>query len=194
MTTRHTIIYAMVTLLTAAIAGCGSGPYSYARYYEPLEAERPYHETSREFTLGAVTARPQDFDGQLIAWFGIVEKVLDTKDGRSLVRLSFHKHKNRHLCEGETESTCRVTVNQGSTGKFAAAVFLKPEDMKPGLDKIQPGTLMRIIGKVRCVEDENGDPKCDTDAKNGIIIYCDYYRQWPARHYRTTRSAGKMVR
>ena len=183
------MILAALTLL-----GCGAGQYGYARYYEPLKEEEPYQETSKEFTFGAVTARPQDYTGQRIAWFGIVEKVQATKDGRSLVRLSFHTHKQRHLCEGETESTCRVTVHHKSTGGFSAALTLRPKDTVPGLDKVQAGTLMRVFGRVRCVENAKGEAMCDRDKDGGIILYTDYYRQWPARQYRTTRTAGKMVR
>ena len=178
----------------AMVIGCGAGSYGYSRYYVPLDEEESYHETSDVFTLGAVTARPQDYEGKLIGWFGIVEKIRPTKDGRSLIQLAFHKHKTRHLCEGETDDTCRVTVNHRSTGSFSAAVMLSEEDKRPGLDKVQPGTLMRVFGQIRCIEDDNGDPKCDRDGNSNIILYCDYYRQWPAREYRSTHSADKMVR
>ena len=64
--------------------------------------------------------------------------------------MSFHTHKERHLCESETSSSCRVTVNFKSTGGFSVLLSLKGEDLIPGLDKVQSGTLMRVFGKVRC--------------------------------------------
>ncbi len=183
-----------LVLIAVLLCGCGAGQYGYARYYVPLDDEEPYHTASMEFTFGAVSARPQDYKGKLIGWFGIVEKVQPTEDGRALIRLEFHKHKARHLCEGETSDTCRVTVNQKSSGGFSAVVALTAKDKKPGLDKVQSGTLMRVFGRVRCIEDANGDPKCDLDSQDGVILYTEYYRQWPARHYRTTHSMKKMVR
>lgn len=195
MRIRRTNISTTIFITVAlSFLGCGAGPYGFARYYVPLDQEESYHEQSEAYTLGAVTARPQDYKGRLIGWFGVVKNVQATKDGRSLIQLAFHKHKTRHLCEGETASTCRVTVNHRSTGSFSAAVMLSDTDKKPGLDKVQPGTLMRVFGQIRCIEDDNGDPRCDRDKNDNVILYCDYYRQWPARYYRTTRSANKMVR
>jgi hypothetical protein len=190
------LFFTIPALLLAAIAlsACGAGPYGFSRYYTPTKDEKNFDATSHEFTYGAVTARPRDFQDQLIGWFGVVKSVKPAEDGRHLVRLAFHKHKERHLCEGETESTCRVTVNHKSTGEFTAVLSLRPEDLVPSLEKVQPGTLMRVFGKVRCHKDENGDPQCAYDEEGGVILDCVYYRQWPARYYRTTKAMGKMVR
>jgi hypothetical protein len=176
------------------LSACGPGPYGFSRYYTPTKEEAPFDETSLEFTYGAVAARPQDYEGRLIGWFGIVESVKPAEDGRFLVRMAFHKHKERHLCEGETESTCRVTVNHKATGGFTAILALRPEDQMASLDKVQNGTLIRVFGKLRCNKDANGNPKCEYDEKGGVILDGVFYRQWPARYYRTTRTAGKMVR
>ena len=35
---------------------------------------------------------------------------------------------------------------------------------------------------------------CETDKKKNILLTGEYYRQWPRREYRTTRTANKMVR
>lgn len=190
------LYFAILALLPAvsAVSACGAGPYGFSRYYTPSEEEETFDQTSREFTYGAVTARPKDYQEQLIGWFGIVESVKPADNGRQLVRLAYHKHKERHLCEGETESTCRVTVNHKSTGGFTAVVSLRPEDQVASLEKVQPGTLMRVFGKVRCQKDANGDPQCAYDEAGGVILDCVYYRQWPARYYRTTKTMGKMVR
>ena len=188
--------FVFLSIATAAVAlsGCGAGTYGFSRYYTPTDEEEPFHETSREFTYGAVTARPRDFRDQSVSWFGVVQSVKQTADGRQTIRLAYHKHKERHLCEGETESTCRVTIHHKSTGGFTAVVRLRSQDQSSGLEKVRPGTLMRVFGKVRCKKDVNGDPVCARDDEGGVILDCEYYRQWPVRYYRTTRSAGKMVR
>ena len=192
---KNHLLRILLTAFAAAVtSACGAGPYGFSRYYTPTNEEEPFDESSREFTFGAVTARPKDFRDQLISWFGIVESIRPADDGRYLVRLSYHKHRKRHLCEGETESSCRVTVNQKSTGGFTAVLTLRPEDLVPSLEKVQPGTLMRVFGKVRCRDDEKGEPRCAYDVDGGVMLDCVYYRQWPARYYRTTRTMDRMVR
>ena len=190
------LLFTVPALFLAALSAtaCGAGPYGFSRYYTPTKEEAPFDEGSREFTYGAVTARPKDFQDQLIGWFGVVKSVKPADDGRYLVRLAYHKHKTRHLCEGETESTCRVTVNHKSTGEFTAVLNLRPKDLMASLDKIQPGTLMRVFGKVRCHTDADGNPQCAYDDDGGVILDCEYYQQWPTRYYRTTKAMGKMVR
>ena len=190
----------VATILSAGIlsalvvAGCGPGPYGFARYYVPSEAEEPFHTQAREYSYGIVAADPDDFEGQLIAWFGIVEKVTETQDGRWLVRLSHNKHRERHLCESESSSSCRVTVHFKSSGGFSALLDIEPKDLVPSLDKIQPGTLMRVFGRVRCKQDEEGKPQCDFDDQGGVLLDGVYYRQWPARYYITTRAMSSMRR
>jgi hypothetical protein len=189
------ITTALLLIGTALLlCGCGAGQYGFSRYYVPLDEEKPYEAKSRVYTYGSVTARPHDFIDKWIGWFGIVEKAAATEDGRHLVRLAFHTHKERHLCESEVSSSCRVTVNFKSTGGFSALLSLRGEDLVPGLDKVQPGTLMRVFGKVRCQKTPDDEYQCDHDEKGGVLLDVEYYRQWPARYYRTTRRAGQMRR
>ena len=184
----------LLLMLIGSTAGCGAGPYGFSRYYEPLKEEKPYDEKAETFTCGMVTARPQDYIDKLIGWFGIVEKVVATKDGRHLVRLSYHPHKSRHLCETEVSSSCRVTVHYKATGGFSVLLDLRGEDMIPGLDKVQPGTLMRVFGKVQCQQTGRGKYQCERDDQGDVLLKGEYYRQWPARYYRTTRTANRMRR
>lgn len=192
----HSRTLGLSILLTGGtlLMGCGAGQYGYARYYVPLDEEEPYEAASRVFTYGAVTARPHDYIDQLIGWFGIVKAVKATRDGRHLVKMTFHTHKARHLCESEVSSSCRVTVNYKSTGEFSALLDLQGEDLIPSLDKVQPGTLLRVFGKVICRKKPDGEYQCDRDDSGGVILNGEYYRQWPRRHYRTTRTAGRMRR
>lgn len=180
--------------LAGFVASCGPGPYGFAQYYIPSADEEQYNQQAREYAYGAVTANPDDFEGQLVAWFGIVEKVDPSADGRWLVRMSYHPHKERHLCADESSSSCRVTVNFKSSGGFSALLALRAEDLVPGLDKVQPGTLLRVFGKVRCRENEDEQKECDYDDKGGVLLDGVWYRQWPVRYYLTTRAAESMRR
>lgn len=181
-----------------ALAACGGGQYGYAKYYRPVKSEKRFHESSKEYTFGIVAAKPEDFNGKLIAWFGVVKDIEPLKDGTHRIRLTYHKHRERHLCETEMENSCRVTVNGRSTGEFTAILKLDPEDLIPGLDKLQPGTLIRVFGKVRCrqvnSEYELDKWECDKDKNGGVLLIGEHYRQWPRREYRTTHTSNKMVR
>jgi len=185
----------LVFLITLTITvGCGAGPYGFSRYYEPNDQEQPYFNQTRDYPYGVVAANPSDFDGQLISWFGIIESVQSTQDGRHLVRMTHNRHKNRHLCADERSSSCRVTVHYKSSGGFSVLLALEPADLVPGLDKIQPGSLLRVYGRVRCRTADGGETKCDYDEQGGIILDGAFYRHWPARYYVTTRRSSSLRR
>ena len=184
----------ILTIALWGTAGCGAGPYGFARYYVPTDQEEPFFQQTRDYPYGVVAANPDEFDGQLISWFGIVESVSGTKDGRYLVRMTHNRHKERHLCADESNSSCRVTVHFKSSGGFSALLALRPEDLVPGLDKIQPGSLLKVYGRVRCQMAEDGQKTCDYDEQGGVILEGAYYRQWPARYYVTTRRASSLRR
>lgn len=176
------------------LSACGANPYGFSRSYVVNDDEKIYDQQSRSYTYGAVTAKPHDYIDQTIAWFGIVEEIQPTRDGRYLIRLAHHKHKERHLCNGETESTCRVTVNTGSSGGFSTVIELTPEDILPNVDKLRKGSLLRVFGKVNCKENDAEEMICDRDEKGGILFEGVFYRHWPPRYYVTTRAAGQMRR
>ncbi len=176
------------------VQACGSGPYGFTRYYMPSDSEEPFDKQARELPYGVVAANPDDYQEQLIGWFGIVQKVEQTQDGRYKVRMSHNQHKERHLCADDTNSSCRVTVHFKSSGGFSAILSLRPEDLVPGLDKVQPGTLMRVFGRVRCRQNEEEQMECDYDEQGGVLLDGAHYRQWPARYYVTTRAASVMRR
>ena len=119
---------------------------------------------------------------------------MEAKQGRYLVRMTFHSHKQRHLCETEVRSSCRVTVNFKPSGGFSSLLDLRGEDMIPGLDKVQPGTLIRVFGKVQCKKVDDDRYQCQRDDEGDVLLDGVYYRQWPARYYRTTRTANRMRR
>jgi len=178
-----------------AVAGCGAGPYGFSRHYTPLDDEEDLYDSSKEYPYEAVTSDPDDYQGKTLRWFGIVQQVEPADDGRHRVRMSHHQHQDRHLCEGETHSSCRVTVHFKSSGGFTALLKLRQEDVVPGLDKVQPGSLLHVYGKVRCRYDEDDEETiCDYDDLGGPLLDGEFYRQWPARYFVTTRAASSMRR
>jgi len=177
-----------------ALAGCGAGQYGFSRYYVPLDEEESYDEQGKDYPYGDVTSGPASFDGKLIAWFGVVEKVTPAPDGRFQIALSHRQHQERHLCDDDSSGSCRVTVHFKSSGGFSAIVALSAADAMPGLDKVQPGTLLRVFGKVKCRQNDEEQTVCEYDDRGGVLLDAVYYRQWPARHFVTTRAASTMRR
>lgn len=191
MRSYKTALFAIFAL--SMTAGCGAGPYGFSQTYVPLGEEEDLWDGSDAFTYEAVTSDPADYQGKTIGWFGVVEDVKEV-DGKFQIRLSHRKHQERHLCDSDSDRSCRVTVHFKSSGGFSAIVKLRPEDNVPGLDKVQPGSLMRIYGTVRCEENDDEQVECDYDDLGGILLDASYYRQWPARYFVTTRAAASMRR
>ncbi|MCU0660873.1 MAG: hypothetical protein MUC50_00935 [Myxococcota bacterium] len=174
--------------------GCGAGPYSYSRTYVPNGVERPLLEQAKSPHWAAVDTRPQDFDGQLIDWFGVVLSLENGKDGKSLVRLSHAVHQNRHLCEGESSRSCRVTIGEVSSGEFSALLALHQKDLRNDPDKLQTGSLLHVFGKVCCAVNEDDETVCERDDKGAVRLDGVAYRHFPATHYVTPRQAPQMRR
>ena len=186
--------FLVLAVCLGALPACGAGQYGFAKEYAPLKDEASYDSASTEFVYEDVTGDPAAYDGKQIAWFGVVQKLALTDDGRYRIELSHHKHQPRHLCTSDADDSCRVTVHYDSVGDFTALVKLKVEDTVPGLDKVQPGTLLRVFGKVRCHLNEDERQECEHDDAGGVVLDVAYYRQWPARYYATSRAAASMKR
>ncbi|MDD5306038.1 MAG: hypothetical protein PHU25_01835 [Deltaproteobacteria bacterium] len=184
----------LAAALAPAFAGCGAGQYGFSRYYVPLDDEESYDEQGKEYGYGDVTSSPSSFEGKLIAWFGVVEKVTQAPDGRYLIALSHRQHQERHLCDDDSSGSCRVTVHFKTSGGFSAIVALTATDTSPGLNKVQPGSLLRVFGKVRCKQNDEEQTVCEYDDRGGVLLDAVYYRQWPARYFVTTRAASTMRR
>jgi hypothetical protein len=178
----------------AALPACGAGQYGFSKTYVPLDDETPYDATSTEYVFEDVTADPAAYEDKQIAWFGVVQNAALTDDGRYRIELSYHKHQARHLCSSDADDSCRVTVSTSDKGTFTALVKLRVEDTVPGLDKVQPGSLLRVFGKVRCHLNEDERQECEHDERGGVILDVAHYRQWPARYYATSRQAAGMRR
>lgn len=180
-----------VVILVSGLLGCG-GPYSYARAYVPSAVEKPLLEQAKVPNWAAVDSRPQDFDGQLIAWFGVVLLVETVDGGQQLVRLKHAVHQDRHLCKGESPRSCRVTISDASSGEFSALLTIDPAHLTPSLDNLQPGSLLHVFGKVRCAVDEDENTVCERDPEGSIRLEGVAYRHFPPRHYVTPRMASEM--
>lgn len=188
-------IFSFFLLLSIVFStACGPGPYGFARYYEPNKMEKQFFKQAETPPYRVVAADPDQYRDALLLWFGIVQTMEPAAGGKQLIRLTHNKHKERHLCEGESSSTCRVTVHYKSTGSFSIVIKLRPEDTKSGLDKVQPGTLMAVYGRVQCDNTGDGQLRCAYDDQGGLLLDTVLYRQWPARYYVTTRAADGMRR
>lgn len=176
-------VHALAVVLVA-VGGCyNPGPYGFDHHYVPLRAERALHERAQEAVFNDVRTDPEQFQGQLIGWFGEVEQIGAGQDGEDLLRLSFRTHQERHLCADEERSSCRVTVSQASSGSFSAALRLRPED-RQGRNRVAPGSLLRVYCQVTG----------DYDAEGGPLLRCESYRHWPRGQWVHTGARNRMRR
>jgi hypothetical protein len=127
---------------------------------------------------------PDLYRDRVVNWFGVVTAVEAGASGSARIALQVRTHQDRHLCEDEGETTCRVTVSQRDGGPFTAVVTLRPEDAL-GENQVQPNSLLRVFGTVAVGE---------YDAQGGPVLRVQYYRHWPRGEYVTTASAGAWRR
>lgn len=177
----------VVSLLLSGVAfgaGCaGAGPYGHARTYVDLDEEEGLARRSEEPVYDEVRRAPDQYQGRLLSFFGVVTG-LRTEGGRTRVAMQQRTHQDRHLCEDDSDSSCRVTVNARDGGPFTAALRLRPGDVE-GENRVQTNSLLRVFGTV--VQGEY-------DAQGGPVIDVQYYRHWPRGEYVTTANAGAMRR
>lgn len=164
--------------------GCaGAGQYGYARTYVPLSEERAWVERAEEPVYDEVRRMPDQYRDRPISFFGVVTSIT-TEGSTSRVSMQVRTHQERHLCEDESESTCRVTVNARDGGPFTAIMTLRPDDVG-GENRVQANSLLRVFGTVVPGE---------YDAEGGPVLRAAYYRHWPRGQYVTTNAAGAMRR
>ncbi len=161
----------------------GGGRYGYARTYVALPDEESHARRASETIYDEVRRMPEHFRGQTISWFGIVTGV--TVEGAlHRVAMQVRTHQDRHICEDETEASCRVTVSERDGGPFTAIVRLRGDDAG-GENRIQPNSLVRVYGELLVGEyDSNGGP----------LVRTVYYRHWPVGQYFTTAARGSFRR
>lgn len=168
-----------------ALGGCASaGRYGYARTYVALDDEAAVAARSEEPVYDEVRRAPEQFRGRTLSFFGVVRAVERGEGATSRLSLQVRTHQERHLCEEDSESTCRVTVSARDGGPFTAVVTLRPEDLE-GENRLQTNSLVRVFGTVTPGE---------YDAEGGPVVQGQYYRHWPRGQYVTTASADLMRR
>lgn len=167
------------------LAGCASGGrYGYARTYVALDDEASWVTRAEEPVYDELRRSPEPFRGRVVSFFGTVQSVGRGTSGPWRLALQVRTHQERHLCEEESESTCRVTVSARDGGAFTAVVNLRPEDAD-GENRLQTNSLVRVFGTVVPGE---------YDPEGGPVIQVQYYRHWPRGQYVTTASAESMRR
>ena len=171
-------------LLLISLAACASDPYGYAPQYVPSSAEQAFFDRAVEPPYEEVRRDPAAYQGQQIAWFGIVTTVSAADPaGDVRVALTHRSHQPRHLCADQFDSSCRVTVSAREGGPFTALLRLRPEDVS-GPNRLYTGSLVKIYARVTNEYDERGGP----------VFRAEYYRHWPRGTYVTTASASNMRR
>lgn len=174
----------LAALLVVAQVGCGgAGRYGYARTYVPLDDERAFSERAEETVYDEVRRAPESYQNQTLSWFGVVTGV-ELSGGTARVAMQLRAHQERHLCEDESESTCRVTVSARDGGPFTALVALRPDDAA-GENRVQPNSLLRVYGRLVAGE---------YDAQGGPVLRAAYYRHWPRGEYVTTAASANFRR
>lgn len=176
---RHTL-----TPLALALAACASNPYGYAPEYAPFGDENDYYEVAQDPSYEDVRRNPAEFEGMLIGWFAVVQKVERSGTaGQYRVSLQLRFHQPRHLCTSQFDDSCRVTVSERQGGPFTALIALRPEDQS-GKYRLGPESLLKIYGKATP----------DYDAQGGPILRVEHYRHWPPGNYVSTGHRDAMRR
>lgn len=165
--------------------GCASaGRYGYARTYVALDDEATWAARAEEPVYDEIRRAPEPYRGRVVSFFGVVRSVGRGEGGASRLALQVRTHQERHLCEEDSESSCRVTVSARDGGPFTAVVTLRPEDLD-GENRLQTNSLVRVFGTVTPGE---------YDPEGGPVVQVQYYRHWPRGQYVTTASADAMRR
>jgi hypothetical protein len=175
---------ALRVLVLVSLGCAGAGPYGHARSYLPTSAEEPWIERAQDSIYDEVRRMPDLYRDRVVSWFGVVTGLEPGPNGSARVALQVRTHQERHLCEDESNTTCRVTVSQRDGGAFTAVLTLRPEDAA-GENQVQPNSLLRVFGTVAVGE---------YDSQGGPVLRVQYYRHWPRGEYVTTASANTWRR
>ncbi|MBZ0116467.1 MAG: hypothetical protein K8H88_05725 [Sandaracinaceae bacterium] len=171
----------LLGLLAMLISGCGGNTYGYARTYAPLGDEVAFLQREQDLSYQDVIRFPDRYADQVVGWFGVVTAMEDAGDGLTQLRLDLRVHQERHLCQDETDASCRVTVSARTIGPFLALVEVRPED-RDGPRRLWTGSLVKIYGT----------PTGHGDEEHGPSLRTLYYRHWPHGTFVTTTASGSM--
>jgi hypothetical protein len=182
---RRTLTFAVVALALVSSACSGAGRYGYAQTYSALgDEERWIERANNDAVYDEVRRMPESYRDQTLSFFGVVTAVEAGQNGATRVSIQIRTHQARHLCEDETDRSCRVTVSARDGGPLTAVLTLRPDDAS-GENRVQVFSLLRVFG--RLVPGEY-------DPQGGPILTGEFYRHWPRGEYVTTDAASAMRR
>lgn len=176
---------AMAAVASAFLQCNSGGRYGYSREYIYLPEEQPFAQRADDTAVyDEVRRLPDRFNDHVLTWWGVVSAVEPGTDGSTRVTMQLRTHQARHLCEDETDGSCRVTINDRDGGSFTAVLRLNAEDLN-GENRLQPLALVHVYGTV--VQGEY-------NPEGGPVLRGLYYRHWPRGQFVTTASSGGMRR
>ncbi len=183
---KFATLSALALVSLSSLAGCASaGRYGYAREYVVLSEERSYSDRADETAVyDEVRRMPDRFSDRLLSWWGIVTDIDTSSNGAARVTMQLRTHQPRHLCEDETDASCRVTINDRDGGSFTAVVTLSPDD-QAGENRVQALSVLRVYGTVM---------QGEVSREGGPLIRPQYYRHWPRRQHVTGSPAAALLR
>lgn len=178
---------ALIVCSAVLASSCGGGGrYGYARTYTYFGDEQRYaRQANNEAVYDEVRRLPDRFNNQMLSWFGVVTEVTPPQNGTLRVGLQLRTHQERHLCEDETDGSCRVTVSEADGGPFSAVLGRVSPEETHGENRIQIGSLVHVYG--RLVQGEY-------DSVGGPVVRAEFHRHWPRGQYVTTASRGSWRR
>jgi hypothetical protein len=173
-----------LVLFLLALRCSSAGPYGFSRVYEPLSDEEDQAEGAKEYDPIMIEREPETWKKHAISVFGIVRQRTQAAGGSAYLTLGVRTLSQRNICDSAADDSCRVTVSEHDFATVHAIAKLRPED-DLGKASLQPGALVRVIGKLNDDVDKNdGAP----------IVVARYYRHWPRNHFVTTADRDHMQR
>lgn len=160
------------------VACAGAGPYGYAPEYVPLSDEEDATSNVVEVPYEDIRRKPEDYESETVAWFGIVESISE-----SGAVLNYRVLAPRNLCRTGQESSCRVTISAREGGNFRIIQSFRPDQIH-GEGAIHRGSLLRVVGSPVAAESEDDLP----------ALVVTYFRHWPALKFVTTNARSTMRR
>lgn len=167
--------------------GCASaGPFGHAQLYTPLDVEESATQGSVPFDPSAARRKPETWKGRRVAAFGVITDIAKSNDaGTQRVLLSMRGLQPRNLCDGPDDETCRVTVTEKEFAQLWAVI---PEGkvvpVRTPKDRLQPGSLLRVVGNLEPAPNDTDPP----------TVNADFARHWPLQMYVTTSARQSMRR
>lgn len=174
---------ALIFGAAACLSSCGGGgQYGFTRTYSPLSEEDDFAESARDYDPVMIEREPENWRNSAISVFGIVRQRSEAPGGSAYLTLSVRTLAARNLCDAMDDDTCRVTVSEREHAIIHATTKLRPGD-EIGKESLQPGSLVRVIGKLTDgVDKEDGMP----------VLSASYYRHWPRNYFVTTADRDHM--